>query len=36
MADVEIAVWLRWETCDHSAAMFAGCMIGCDNVADKV
>jgi hypothetical protein len=36
MADMEIAVWLGWKTCNHSAAMFAGCMIGGDDVADKV
>src|SRR4051812_2914888 len=36
MADMEIAVWLRWKTRDHSTAMFASCMIGGDDVADKV
>ena len=34
--DMEIAVRLRWKTRNHSTAMFAGCVIGGHDVADKV
>ena len=36
MADMEIAVRLRRKPRDHSAAVFPGCMVGDDDVADKV
>ena len=36
VADMEIAVRLRWKTRDHSAAMLAACVIRGHDVADKV
>ena len=36
VTDMEIAVWLRWKARNDSAAMFAGCEIGCHDFADKV
>jgi hypothetical protein len=36
MPNMEITVRLRWKTRNDSAAMFAGCVIGGYDVADKV
>ena len=36
VTDMEIAVWLGWKARNDSAAMFAGCVIGSHDVADKV
>ena len=36
VTDMEIAVWLGWKARHDSAAMFAGCVIGGHDVADKI
>lgn len=36
VTDMEIAVWLGWETRNDTTTVFACCTIGSDDVADKV